>query len=103
MPIRRRTSDGSSTRSFRASRSPWITLFFPVPKSVTADRTVATGTLTPYRTGVYRWTRADPPLANASTSGSRAMVTSPGKVVSSAPWAQPSRRASSGDRPASKP
>ena len=30
---------------------------------------------------------------------SLAMVTSPGKVVSSAPWAQPRRSASSGDRP----
>ena len=38
-----------------------------------------------------RCTRADPPLASASTSASLAMVTSPGKVVSSAPWAQPRR------------
>src|SRR5207302_1556588 len=50
-----------------------------------------------------RWTRADPPLANASTSSRLAMVTSPGYVVSNAPCAQPSRSASSGERPASKP
>src|SRR5581483_12220976 len=33
----------------------------------------------------HRWTRAEPPLANASTSLSRAIVTSPWYVVSSAP------------------
>lgn len=32
-----------------------------------------------------RWTRADPPLAIASTSERRAIETSPGNVVSSAP------------------
>ena len=55
------------------------------------------------RQSTHRWTRAEPPLASASTSGSLAMVTSPGKVVKSAPWAQPRRRASSGDRPESSP
>ena len=44
----------------------------------------------------HRCTRAEPPLANASTSASVAIVTSPGKVVSSAPCAQPRRSASSG-------
>ncbi len=44
--------------------------------------------------------RADPPLAKARTCSSVAMVVSPGKVVSSAPCAQPSLTASSGGSPA---
>ena len=51
----------------------------------------------------YRWMRAEPPLANARTCSSVAMVVSPGKVVSSAPCAQPSLTASSGDSPVSRP
>ena len=43
--------------------------------------------------------RADPPLANARTCSSVAIVVSPGNVVSSAPCAQPSLTASSGDSP----
>jgi len=50
-----------------------------------------------------RWTRAPPPLAKASTCSRVAMVVSPGKVVSMAPWAQPRRRASSGVRPVISP
>ena len=43
------------------------------------------------RVGVasHRWIRAEPPLANARTCSSVAIVVSPGKVVSSAPCAQP--------------
>ncbi len=63
--------------------------------------------LSPRQTGAvpprYRWTRALPPFANASTSGKTARDTSPGNVVSKAPWAQPSRSASSGDLPSSNP
>ena len=44
--------------------------------------------------------RAEPPLANARTCSSVAIVVSPGKVVSSAPCAQPSLSASSGSSPA---
>jgi hypothetical protein len=51
----------------------------------------------------YRCTRAVPPLANASTSSTRAIVTSPWKVVSSAPCAHPRRSASSAGRPVSRP
>ena len=47
----------------------------------------------------YRWMRAEPPLAKARTWSSVAIVVSPGKVVSSAPCAQPSFTASSGDSP----
>jgi len=34
-----------------------------------------------------RWMRAEPPAANARTSASVAIVVSPGKVVSRAPFA----------------
>lgn len=51
----------------------------------------------------YRCTRAVPPLANASTSESVAMLTSPWYVVSSAPCAHPRRNASSGVLPFSNP
>jgi len=51
----------------------------------------------------YRWMRADPPLAKARTCSTVAMVVSPGKVVSSAPCAQPSLTASSGVSPLSRP
>ena len=51
----------------------------------------------------YRWTRAEPPFAKVSTSGSLAMVTSPGNVVDRAPWAQPRRTTSSSSRPSSIP
>jgi hypothetical protein len=54
-------------------------------------------------TRLYRWTRADPPLANVSTSSRPVMVTSPGNVVISAPCAQPSRRASAGGLPEISP
>ena len=52
---------------------------------------------------VQRCTRAEPPLASASTSSSRAIVTSPGKVVSSA--RAPSRAAAPppGERPVIRP
>ena len=56
-----------------------------------------------WRLALYRWMRADPPLANARTWSTVAMVVSPGKVVSSAPCAQPSFTDSSGDSPVSKP
>ena len=52
---------------------------------------------------LHRCTLAEPPFAKASTSASLAMVTSPGKVVSNAPWAQPMRSDSSGDRPPMRP
>ena len=51
----------------------------------------------------YRWIRAEPPFANARTCSTVAIVVSPGNVVSSAPWAQPSLTASSGGSPASSP
>ena len=44
--------------------------------------------------------RADPPLANARTCSTVAIVVSPGNVVSSAPCAQPSFTASSRSSPA---
>src|ERR1700685_216161 len=55
------------------------------------------------KAGGYRCIRADPPCANARTCSTVAMVVSPGKVVSSAPWAQPSLTDSSGDSPLSSP
>jgi hypothetical protein len=51
----------------------------------------------------YLWMRADPPLANARTCSRVAMVVSPGKVVISAPCAQPSLTASSSGSPVSRP
>ena len=51
----------------------------------------------------YRCTRAEPPLANAFTCSTVAIVVSPGNVVSSAPCAQPSFTASSSEAPVSRP
>lgn len=51
----------------------------------------------------HLWMRAEPPSAKARTWARVAMVVSPGKVVSRAPWAQPSLTASSGGSPLSKP
>ena len=51
----------------------------------------------------YLWMRAEPHLAKDLTCANVAMVVSPGKVVISAPWAQPSLTASSGDSPAIRP
>ena len=56
-----------------------------------------------YYLASYLCTLALPPLAKASTSANLAMVVSPGKVVSNAPCAQPSRNDSSGSRPVIKP
>ncbi len=50
-----------------------------------------------------RWIRAEPPFANALTCSTDAMVVSPGYVVRSAPCAQPSLTASSGDSPVRRP
>jgi hypothetical protein len=50
-----------------------------------------------------RWMRAEPPAAKARTWSRLAIVVSPGNVVSSAPWAQPSFSASSGDSPVRRP
>ncbi len=70
-------------------------------------RTEASASTRPSRVGAqagdYRWIRADPPFANARTCSAVAMVVSPGKVVSSAPWAQPSRTASAALSPVSSP
>jgi hypothetical protein len=52
---------------------------------------------------LYRCMRAEPPWAKARTCSRVAMVVSPGKVVSSAPWAQPSLTASCGGSPARMP
>ena len=54
-------------------------------------------------TPLYRWIRAEPPLANARTCSTVAMLVSPGKVVSSAPWAQPRFTASCSVAPESSP
>ena len=54
-------------------------------------------------TDAQRWTGPSRPWPGPRPPSSLAMVTSPGKVVSRAPWAQPRRRASSGDRPAIRP
>ncbi len=51
----------------------------------------------------HRWMRADPPLANALTCSTVAMVVSPGKVVSSAPCAQPRFTASCSEAPVNSP
>ena len=51
----------------------------------------------------YRWMRAEPPLANAFTCSTVAIVVSPGNVVSSAPCAQPRLTASCGVSPVSRP
>ncbi len=51
----------------------------------------------------YLCIRAEPPFANARTWSTVAIVVSPGKVVRSAPCAQPSFTASSGASPVSKP
>jgi hypothetical protein len=55
------------------------------------------------RKELYRAILAEPPWANARTWSRLAIVVSPGKVVSSAPCAQPRRTASSGDAPVSSP
>ncbi len=52
---------------------------------------------------LQRWIRADPPFAKSFTCSSVAIVVSPGNVVRSAPWAQPSRVACSGDSPERRP
>ncbi len=57
------------------------------------------------RVGVagHRWIRAEPPLANARTCSTVAIVVSPGNVVISAPCAHPSLTASSGASPFMRP
>ena len=50
-----------------------------------------------------RWMRAEPPLAKARTWSRLAMLVSPGNVVSSAPWAQPSSTARWGSSPLINP
>ena len=51
----------------------------------------------------HRWMRAEPPLANAFTCSTVAIVVSPGNVVSNAPCAQPRLTASWGVSPVSRP
>jgi hypothetical protein len=81
---------------------------YTFPSKAKIRVTLATKDLHPcakqeYQLLAYRWIRADPPLAKARTCSAVAMVVSPGKVVSSAPCAQPSLTASSGDSPLSRP
>ena len=64
---------------------------------------LATGARRSRAAARQRWMRADPPLAKAFTCSTVAMVVSPGKVVSSAPWAQPRLTASCSEAPLSKP
>jgi hypothetical protein len=89
-----RGQDGSLLLSCGALSSPTARRFIPA-------------LALPYGRGSfrcsYRWIRAEPPLANARTCSTVAMVVSPGKVVSSPPWAQPSFSASSGASPVSSP